>query len=172
MNYAAIYEVDCANGTGCRTSLFVSGCTHHCRGCFNEEAWDFSYGKPFDQEVEDYVASTLEPSHIDGLSVLGGEPMEIVNQEALLPLLKRAKAMNKTIWIYSGYLFEELTDEGNRRCHGPHTQEILELIDVLVDGEFVLEKKNISLRFRGSENQRILDVPRSLAAKEPILLME
>ena len=171
MNYGAIYEVDCANGTGCRTSLFVSGCTHHCQGCFNEETWDFSYGKPYTQEVEDYVASTLLPSYVDGLSVLGGEPMELVNQEALLPLLRRVRQMGKTIWIYSGYLFEELLDKDNRRCHGPHTEEILSLIDVLVDGEFVQEKKNISLRFRGSENQRILDMPASLSAGEPVLLL-
>ena len=171
MNYAAIYEVDCANGTGCRTSLFVSGCTHHCKGCFNEEAWDFAYGKPYTKEVEDYVLHTIEPSYVDGLSVLGGEPMELSNQEALLPLLRRVKALKKSLWVYSGYLFEELTDPENRRCHGPHTEEILSLIDVLVDGEFVLEKKNISLRFRGSENQRILDLPKSLLEGKPVLAM-
>ena len=156
MNYAAIYEADIANGVGCRTSFFVSGCTHHCKGCFNEKAWDFNYGEPYTKDVEDYIISTLTPSNIDGLSVLGGEPMELVNQEAIISLLRRTKELGKTIWIYSGYTLEELSDPNNKRCHGPYTDEILKLIDVLVDGEFVLEKKNISLQFRGSENQRIL----------------
>lgn len=169
MNYAAIYESDCANGTGCRTSFFVSGCTHHCKGCFNEKAWDFNYGKPYTQGTEDYLIKTLEPAYIDGISVLGGEPMELANQKAILPLLRRVKAMGKTIWIYSGYTLEELMDPENKRCHGPHTQEILSLADILVDGEFILEKKNLSLRFRGSENQRILDLPQSRAQKRPIL---
>ncbi len=172
MNYAAIYEADCANGVGCRTSFFVSGCTHHCKGCFNEEAQDFNYGKPYTREVEDYILATLEPPEVDGLSVLGGEPMEPANQEAILPLIRKAHEAGKTIWIYSGYLFEELMDEDNRRCRGPHTRELLELADILVDGEFIQEQKNISLRFRGSENQRILDLPRSLEAGAPVLWSE
>lgn len=170
MNYAAIYEEDCANGIGLRTCLFVSGCTHHCEGCFNQETWDFSFGMPYTRAVEEHILSTLSPSGIDGLSVLGGEPMELVNQEALLPLLRRVKAMGKSLWVYTGYLYEELTDPGNRRCHGPYTDEILSFVDVLVDGEFVQEKKNITLRFRGSENQRIIDVAQSREAGRAILL--
>ncbi len=167
MNYGKIYEVDTANGPGCRTSLFVSGCTHHCKGCFNKDTWDFSYGNPYTKEVEDYIISTLSPSHVDGLTVLGGEPMEPGNQEALLPLYER---VSKSIWVYSGYTWEELTDPENKRCHGPYTDRILELIDVLVDGEFVLEKKNLRLSFRGSENQRIIDVKESLRRGEVITI--
>ena len=163
MNYGAIFRVDVANGVGCRTSLFVSGCTHHCRGCFQPETWDFSYGEPYTRQVEDSIAASVEPSYISGLTILGGEPMEVVNQEALLPLIRRVHAMEgKTIWVYSGYTWEELTDERNTRCRGPHTEEILQSIDVLVDGEFHLEEKDIALRFRGSANQRIIDVQESL----------
>ena len=172
MNYAAIYEVDCANGPGCRTSFFVSGCTHHCKGCFNEKTWDFNYGKPYTQEVEDFIFSTVQPDHVDGLSVLGGEPMEVANQAAIYPLLKRVKELGKSIWVYSGYRLEELLDKNNHRCHGPYTPEILYLIDVLVDGEFVLEKKNISLQFRGSENQRLIDMRKSLSCGDIVLWRE
>lgn len=170
MNYAKIYQADCANGVGCRVSLFVSGCTHHCKGCFNQETWDFSYGEPYTKEVEDYILSSLVPPYISGLSVLGGEPMEPANQEAILPLVKSAHNMGKTVWIYSGYTWEELTNSKYRRCHGEHTDELLSYVDVLVDGEFVLEKKNITLSFRGSENQRIIDVPRTLLEGHPIML--
>lgn len=174
MHYGMIYTADIANGTGCRTSLFVSGCTHRCPGCFNEETWDFHYGKPYTQETQAKILESLAPSWIDGLSLLGGEPMETVNQEALLPLVKQVHRMGKTIWVYSGYLWEELTDPSCRRCFGPYTQEFLSTLTILVDGEFVQEKKNISLRFRGSENQRILDVPASLKEGKAVLsdLME
>ena len=163
MHYGEIKKTDIANGEGVRTALFVSGCTHHCKGCFNQETWDFKYGKEFTEETEEEILSALAPANIAGLSLLGGEPMEPGNQRALLPFLRRVKGTypEKTIWCYTGYLFDkELADGGRARCEA--TDEMLSLIDVLVDGEFVQEKKNISLRFRGSENQRVIDVQKSL----------
>ena len=164
MNYGQIYFTDTANGVGCRTAVFVSGCTHHCKGCFNEMTWDFNYGVPYTKETEDTIIESLKPSHIKGLTLLGGEPMEPDNQRALLPLIRRVKieVPHADIWIYSGYLFEELTDPDNPRCHTECTDEILSCTDILVDGEFVLEKKDISLIFRGSSNQRIIDVQKTL----------
>ena len=161
MNYGAIKYCDIANGIGIRTVLFVSGCTHHCKGCFQPETWDFDYGQPFTEEIERAILDSLAPSYIHGLTLLGGEPMEPDNQRALLPLLRRIKTEHptKTVWCYSGYTYEELTGISRARCEV--TDEMLSLIDVLVDGEFVLEKKNISLRFRGSENQRIIDLPKT-----------
>ncbi len=162
MHYGEIKKTDIANGEGVRAALFVSGCTHHCKGCFNPETWDFGYGKEFTGETEEELLLALAPAHIAGLSLLGGEPMEPENQRALLPFLRRVKGTypEKTIWCYTGYLFEkELQGEGRARCEV--TDELLSLIDVLVDGEFVQEKKNISLRFRGSENQRVIDVQKS-----------
>ncbi len=171
MRYGQIYFNDIANGVGCRTSLFVSGCTHHCEGCFNSATWDFNFGEDFTKENEDEIIESLKPQYINGLTILGGEPMEIVNQKGILPLLKRIKEElpDKTIWIYSGYTFEELTDSSNKRCHGEYTKEILGMIDVLVDGEFVLSKKDISLRFRGSSNQRVIDMKKTLAKGEIVL---
>ena len=165
MNYGEIKTTDIANGVGVRTSLFVSGCTHHCKGCFNEETWDFNFGKPFTKEVEDEIIEFIRPAYVSGLTILGGEPMEVVNQKVLRPFIERVRAEvpGKTIWIYSGYTWEELTDEDNKRCHSEDTMEILRNIDVLVDGEFKLDLKNISLRFRGSSNQRVIDVPESLS---------
>lgn len=170
MNYANIKYNDIANGEGVRTSLFVSGCTHHCKGCFNSEAWDFNYGKPFDKEIEDAIIESLAPEHINGLTLLGGEPMEPANQIGLLPFLKRVKATypNKTIWCYSGYLFDkELLSPS--RAHIPQTKELLSLIDILVDGKFVLELKDITLRFKGSSNQRVIDVKKSLKEGKVVL---
>ncbi len=157
MNYAEIKYCDIANGSGVRTSLFVSGCTHHCKGCFNEVAWDFSYGKPFTKEVEDAILSSLAPDYIHGLSLLGGEPMEPVNQRALVPFLRRVKKMypNKNIWCYTGYTYESDLLLGGR-AHCEVTDEMLSYIDVLVDGEFIEAEYDISLKFRGSANQRIL----------------
>ena len=169
MNYAAIYEADCANGPGMRTSLFVSGCTHHCKGCFNEEAWDFSYGKPYTDETEEYIVSTLDNPQVDGLSILGGEPMEPENQHHVLELAWRVKAMGKTVWLYSGYTWEQLTSEGGHRCCCSATLSILSAVDVLVDGEFHQEEKDISLRFRGSRNQRLIDVQKSLMEGRVVL---
>ena len=163
MNYGEIKLCDIANGEGVRVSLFVSGCTHHCKECFNPETWDFSYGKPFDEEVQERILSELAPDYIDGLSLLGGEPFEPANQRALLPFLRRVRERfpQKTVWCYTGYTLEsDLLSESRARCEC--TDEMLSCLDVLVDGEFVLEKKNISLPFRGSENQRIIDVKKPL----------
>ncbi len=164
MNYGQIIKADVANGIGCRTSLFVSGCTHHCKGCFNKVTWDFNYGLSFTKEVEDDIIESLKPSYIKGLTILGGEPMEVQNQKVLSPFIKRVKEElpEKDIWIYSGYTWEELTDPENKRCHSEDTLEILKNIDILVDGEFMLDKKDITLKFRGSSNQRIIDVKKTL----------
>ncbi len=170
MNYATIKFNDIANGLGVRTSLFVSGCTHFCKGCFNSEAWSFSYGKPFTKDVEDEIILSLKNSYVDGLSLLGGEPFEPQNQSALLPFLQRVKkeVPNKNIWCYTGYLFDkELL--GESRAKTKDTLKMLELIDVLVDGKFIEELKDISLMFKGSSNQRIIDVKQSLKENKIIL---
>lgn len=171
MNYAEIKYCDIANGPGVRTSLFVSGCTHHCPGCFNEVAWDFGYGKPFDKAVRNQIFGSCQPDYIAGLSLLGGEPMEPSNQRELLPFVRNFKALypQKTVWCYSGYTFEELTGAQPSRCRCEATDELLGLLDVLVDGRFMQELYDISLRFRGSSNQRLLDLPRSLAEGKPVL---
>ena len=165
MNYSEIKYFDIANGPGVRTSLFVSGCTHHCKGCFNEMAWDFNSGKEYTTDVEGEILSSLSPSFIAGLTILGGEPMEVRNQDGVAGLVKHIKSElpEKSIWLFSGYTFEELLDSANSRCHCECTMEILENIDVLVDGKFVLELKDVSLKFRGSSNQRIIDMKKSLA---------
>lgn len=170
MNYAKINKNDIANGIGVRVTLFVSGCTHFCKGCFNSEAWDFNYGQPFTTEVEEELLEALAPSWIDGLTLLGGEPMEPQNQRALLPFLKRIKEMypQKTIWCFSGYTLEdELLKDSRARCEV--TDEMLSLIDVLVDGEFVEELKDISLRFKGSSNQRLIDLKPTLATGKVVI---
>ncbi len=170
MNYAEIKNCDIANGPGVRISLFVSGCTHHCPGCFNEVAWDFNYGKPFTQETIDEIVDMMKPDYIKGLTLLGGEPFEPQNQPAVLELLRKVKAKypGKSIWAFSGYLFDRDILSGRL---GPWeiTREYLSYLDVLVDGPFVEAKKNLSLRFRGSENQRLIDVPASLVSKQVVL---
>lgn len=170
MNYAEIKYCDIANGVGVRTTLFVSGCRHHCEGCFNPVQWDFAAGEPFTSEVEDRILKSLEPAYITGLTILGGEPMEQENQAGLLPFLRRVKERfpNKGIWLYSGFTWEQLT-QGPSRAYGELVPQMLALLDVLVDGPFVLAKKDISLRFRGSSNQRLIDVPASLAAGDVVL---
>ena len=167
MYYGEIKKHDIANGRGVRVSLFVSGCRHHCKGCFNPETWSFTYGKEYTSQTEREILTALEPHYIEGLSLLGGEPFEPENQPDLLKLLKRVRKEfpDKTIWCYSGYTFEELSGLIPSPAFTNITKEMLSLIDVLVDGEFVEAKKNISLKFRGSENQRILDVNKSLDAK-------
>ena len=163
MNYGEIKKFDIANGEGVRVSLFVSGCTHHCKGCFNEETWDFNFGKPFTEETEKKLIEALSHDYIDGLSLLGGEPFEKQNQRVLLPFLKKVKTLfpKKNIWCYTGYTFEkDLLQESRARCEC--TDEMLNNIDVLVDGEFMEEFKDISLPFRGSANQRIIDVKNSI----------
>ena len=170
MYYAEIKNCDIANGPGVRVSLFVSGCTHHCKGCFNEVAWDFGYGKPFTQETINEILTMLKPSYIRGLTLLGGEPFEPQNQKAIVELLRQIKGTmpDKSIWAFSGYLFDRDILSG-RLGDWNVTQEYLSDLDVLVDGPFVEEKKNLSLRFRGSENQRLIDVPASLAAGQVVL---
>lgn len=170
MNYGEIKSCDIANGEGVRVSLFVSGCTHHCPGCFNPDTWDFGFGAPFDEAAQRQLIDRLAPDYIDGLSLLGGEPFEPENQRALLPFLKKIRALypKKTVWCYTGYTFEkDLLAKSRARCEC--TDELLAHIDVLVDGEFLLAQKNISLAFRGSENQRIIDVQKSLEAGETVM---
>jgi anaerobic ribonucleoside-triphosphate reductase activating protein len=171
MNYGEIKKNDIANGLGVRTTLFVSGCTHHCKGCFQPQTWDFSFGKPYTKEVEDGIIASLSPYYIAGLTLLGGEPMEPANQAVLLQLLRRVRAEmpSKNVWCYSGYTFEELTGKTPSRARCGHTDEMLSLIDVLVDGEFKEELKDIRLRFRGSSNQRVIDVGKTLASGEIVL---
>ena len=170
MNYATIKNNDIANGPGVRVSLFVSGCTHRCPGCFNEVAWDFDYGLPFTQETVDEILKMMKQNHIKGLTILGGEPFEPQNQPAILDLLRQVKAHypDKSIWAYSGYIFE--TDILAGRL-GPKeiTDEYIRYLDVLVDGPFIQSRKNLSLRFRGSDNQRLIDVKASLAQGQTVL---
>ncbi len=170
MNYATIKNCDIANGPGVRVSLFVSGCTHRCPGCFNEVAWDFDYGTPFTQETIDSILAMLKPAYVKGLTLLGGEPFEPQNQGAIVDFLRQVKQTypEKSIWAFSGYLFDR--DILAWRL-GPReiTEEYLSYLDVLVDGPFVESKKNLSLRFRGSENQRLIDVPASLKRGEIVL---
>ena len=170
MKYATIKNCDIANGPGVRVSLFVSGCTHRCKGCFNEVAWDFDYGEEFTQQTIDDILSMLRPDHIRGLTLLGGEPFEPQNQGPVVELLRqvRKKYPDKSIWAFSGYVFDKDILSGRL---GPWeiTKEFLSYLDVLVDGPFVEAKKNLSLRFRGSENQRLIDVPASLQSGEVIL---
>ena len=167
MYYADIRPIDVANGPGIRVSLFVSGCTHRCRECFNEEAWDFHYGHPFGQEQVEEIIRDLSKPYIKGLSLLGGEPFHPDNQAAVLDLVRQARAAypGLNIWCYSGYLFEDLS----AGRVGVHSRSLLEQLDVLVDGPFVAEKKNLSLRFRGSENQRIIQVRPSLKEGQIVL---
>lgn len=172
MNYAEIKSCDIANGLGVRVSLFVSGCTHRCPECFNEIAWDFRYGKEFTEETIEHIIELLKPSHIKGLSLLGGEPMEISNQRGLLPLLRRVhqEYPHKDVWCYSGYVYEDLLDGGKQ--HIEITDELLSYIDILVDGPFILAKKDIRLKFRGSNNQRIIDMKKTKEKQEIVLWNE
>jgi len=170
VNYGDIKYIDVANGPGVRVSIFVSGCSHHCKGCFNEETWDFNFGEPYTKETEDKIMGYLKPNYIRGLSLLGGDPMEPSNMEALVPLLKRVKAElpEKDIWCYTGCLFERDVI-GKLWEKYSFTKELVENIDIIVDGPYVEELKNVNLRFRGSENQRIIDVKKSLESGETIL---
>ena len=170
MNYAEIKYCDVANGPGVRTSLFVSGCSHHCPGCFNEIAWDFNYGKPFTQDTIDSIIESLKPDYIQGLTLLGGEPFEYSNQKGLLPLVRQVREVlpQKDIWCFTGFLFDKDIIE-NMCKKWKETNELLSYIDVLVDGRFVEELKNLNLKFNGSENQRTILVNESLKSGNVIL---
>ena len=159
MNYAGIKYCDIANGSGCRTVLFVSGCRNACKGCFQPQTWDFCYGKPFDEGVQQEVIDSLEPAYITGITLLGGEPFEPENQKELVPFMRKVVAQypNKNVWAFTGYIYDKDLLAGGRR-HTEDTDELLSMIDVLVDGPFVEELKDITLKFRGSSNQRVLDL--------------
>ena len=171
MHFGNIKKNDIANGEGVRVSLFVSGCRNRCKNCFNPETWNFCYGSPFTKEVEDDIINSLKPSWINGLTILGGEPFEIENQRDLVEFIKRVRkeVPDKTIWMYSGYLFDSEIHNPNGKVHCEVTDEILANIDILVDGKFVEELKNLSLKFRGSSNQRIIMVNESLQEGKVIL---
>lgn len=164
MNYCNIKPRDIADGVGVRVTLFVSGCRNHCKNCFQPETWDFNYGDPFTKEVEDHIMEELRPDFVDGLTLLGGEPGEAENQRGLVPFLQRVRRElpQKTIWCYSGFTWEQLTGKEPARCRCEVTDTFLSLLDVLVDGPFVEELHDITLRFRGSANQRLIDVPATL----------
>lgn len=171
MNYCLLRNCDVANGPGMRVTLFVSGCTNHCPGCFQPETWDFDYGQPFTDETRTHILELLRPEYISGLTLLGGDPFEPGNQRALLPLLQNVRMQypKKTVWAYTGFLLEEeLQKDGSHpRCEV--TDDMLRCIDVLVDGRFVEAQKDVRLKFKGSSNQRIIDVPKTLAAGEVVL---
>ncbi len=171
MHYGEIKDCDIANGEGVRVTLFVSGCTNRCEHCFQPQTWAFDYGKPFTEETENRILSLLSPSYIDGLTLLGGEPFEPENQRRLLPFLRRVRESlpGKTIWAFSGFTYEELLAEGSH-AHCEVTEELLSLLDVLVDGRFVEALKDISLRFRGSSNQRLIDLNATRKAGGIVLL--
>ena len=173
MYYGALKKTDVANGEGVRVTLFVSGCTHHCKNCFNPETWNFCYGKPFTKETEDEIIEALKPNYISGLTLLGGEPMEPQNQAVLLPLLKRVRetfGSTKNIWCYTGYTLETDLLKPSR-ARSEYTDEMLKNIDTMVDGEFMENLKNLMLKFRGSSNQRIINVPETLKSNEVVLRM-
>ena len=171
MHYGELKKCDIANGIGVRVTLFVSGCTNHCPGCFQQQTWDFHYGKPFTDETKEEIFAELDKSYVDGLTLLGGEPFEPENQRALLPLLRemRQRYPGKTVWCFTGFrLDDELLRQGSHpRCEA--TDEMLSYIDILVDGRFREELKDISLQFRGSRNQRIIDMNRTRATGETTL---
>ena len=169
MYYGNIKKLDVANGEGIRTTLFVSGCRNHCERCFQPETWAFDYGKPFTEETVQALLDSLKPSYVNGITLLGGEPFEPENQRELVKLLRRVRAEypQKNVWSYSGYTLEELRGDGHPHCEV--TEEMLSMIDVLVDGRFVEALKDIALKFRGSSNQRIIDVKKSLESGEAVI---
>lgn len=173
MYYGAIKKNDVADGPGVRVTLFVSGCTHHCEGCFQPETWNFEYGQLFTAETEEELLEAMKPAYVQGLTLLGGEPFEPENQRELVPFLHKVKEQfpSKNIWCFSGYLYDELAgwEAGTGRARCEVTDEMLSMIDVLVDGEFELAKRNLMLKFRGSENQRLIDVRKTEAVGEVVL---
>lgn len=173
MHYGTIKNCDIANGVGVRVTLFVSGCRNRCKNCFQPQTWDFDYGQAFTDQTQDYILNLLKPDYISGLTLLGGEPFEPENQRDLLPFVKRVKAVypNKTIWCFSGFTLDEMLS-GTARCCCEVTNELLSYIDILVDGRFIEEEKDISLRFRGSRNQRIIELNPTLKTGEIVLWQE
>jgi anaerobic ribonucleoside-triphosphate reductase activating protein len=173
MNYAGIKYCDVANGPGCRTVLFVSGCRNACRGCFQPQTWDFCYGEPFDEAVQKKVLASLEPDYVQGITLLGGEPFEEENQDALLPFIRtlRQQYPKKDIWAFTGYVYDTDLVEGGRK-YTQDTGELLSLIDVLVDGPFREEQKDLMLKFRGSSNQRVIDLKKTLEQGKLVLMYE
>lgn len=173
MYYGAVKNCDIANGIGIRISLFVSGCRNHCPGCFQPETWAFDYGNPYTKETEDHIIELLAPEYIDGLSILGGDPFEPENQKDVLSLMRRAKKLypEKNIWIYTGYTYEVLSSGKTHPCD-IYTNDILSLTDVLIDGPFIEEKKDITLQFRGSSNQRLIDMNETRKQGKVVLLKE
>lgn len=162
MKYASIKYCDIANGLGCRTVLFVSGCRNHCKGCFQPETWAFDYGNDFTDEVQDEILKSLAPAYVQGLTLLGGDPFEEENQKALLPFVRKVRRQypNKDIWAYTGYIYDKDLVEGGRK-YTEDTDELLSMIDILVDGPFVEELKDITLKFKGSSNQRVMDLQKT-----------
>ncbi len=175
MNYATIKWTDIANGEGIRISLFVSGCTHRCKNCFNKVAWDFEYGEVFNEETQEKILKELSKGYISGLSLLGGEPLEPQNQEVLYPFIQKVRTLypDKNIWCYTGFVLDEKTGIlQEQEKNTIWTRDLISMFDVLVDGPFVEELKNIRLKFRGSANQRVIDVKKTLERREIILYLE
>lgn len=172
MNYSGLKIYSIENGTGVRVSLFVSGCRHHCKGCFNEETWDFNHGEPFTAEVQEQIIAALKPDYMAGITLLGGDPAEPENQAALLPLLERIKTElpQKDVWMYTGYVLADFMPGGRAFCEA--TETFLRSCDVVVDGPFMMEQKDLSIKFRGSRNQRIIDMKKTIDAGRVVLRME
>lgn len=173
MNYAGIKYTDIANGLGCRTVLFVSGCRNHCKDCFQPHTWDFNYGEEFNEKVQQEILDSLKPDYVQGLTLLGGEPFEPENQVELVKFVRKVREQhpNKDIWAFTGYIYDvDLVEGGRKYCEV--TDEFLSMLDVLVDGPFIAEKKNLMLKFRGSENQRVLDMKETLRTGDIVLYME
>lgn len=173
MNYAGIKYCDIANGLGCRTVLFVSGCRNHCKDCFQPQTWDFSYGEPFDEKVQQEILDSLAPAYVHGLTLLGGEPFEPENQKELVPFVHKVRNQypDKNIWAFTGYVYDRDLVPGGRK-YTEATDELLSMIDILVDGPFVVEEKDITLKFRGSRNQRVIDLPKTIKSGRIVLAMD
>ena len=173
MNYAGIKYCDIANGLGCRTVLFVSGCRNACKGCFQPQTWDFHYGEPFDEKAQEGILHSLEPDYVQGITLLGGEPFEEENQAALVPFMRRVRAEypNKDVWAFTGYIYDKDLIPGGRK-YTEYTDELLSMIDILVDGPFMEELKDITLKFRGSRNQRVIDLSKTIQCGKICLAMD
>lgn len=173
MNYAGIKYTDIANGPGCRTVLFVSGCRNHCKDCFQPHTWDFGYGQPFDETVQEEILESLKPMYVQGLTLLGGEPFEPENQKALVDFVRKVRTQypNKDIWAFTGYIYDrDLVEGGRKYCE--ETDELLSMVDVLVDGPFDAEQKDLMLKFRGSRNQRVIDMKETRKCGTVVLAMD